>query len=320
MHSGLGKCRLIAIALLTLSVCNVATARDELQNAPEIRIADVELFYRVYDAAHGAPTEAALQNDYLDAGSQGLQQFVKLRIQSAAKLAAAISKQRDVYERARSCAAKLPDVKGRVATALSKLQALYPDTKLPPVTLLIGRANTGGTTGPAGVLIGVEMVCKADWMQPDVGDRLVHLIAHEYAHVQQPITEEIDDPADGKHTVLEASLVEGVAEFVGELTSGSISNAHLRKFTNGREAQVEGEFLVDLKKTDLSRWLYNGVGSASWPGDLGYWVGYRIAQDFYARAPDKKVALRELLIMKDPQDILDRSGWETRVRAAQSKP
>lgn len=304
----------LGIALLALAVCNGALARDELQGTPEIRIGDVALFYKVYDAAHGAPSEAALQNDYLNAGSDGLQQFVKLRIQSAAKLAAAISKQPDVYERARGCAAKLPDVRERVAAALTKLKTLYPEAKLPPVTMLIGRGNTGGTTGPAGVLIGVEMVCQANWMQPDVGDRLVHLIAHEYAHVQQPITEEIDDPNDGKHTLLEAALVEGTAEFVGELISGSVSNAHLRKFTAGRELQIERQFLRDMSGTDLSRWLYNGVGTDSWPGDLGYWVGYRIARDFYAHAPDKQVALRELLIMKDPHDIFDLSGFIARIK------
>lgn len=59
----------------------------------------------------------------------------------------------------------------------------------------------------------------------------------------------------------------------------------------------------------MSHWIYNGVGSPAWPDDLGYWVGYRIAQAFYLRAPDEKLALRELLLMKDPQDILNRSGF-----------
>jgi hypothetical protein len=305
--------RLVA-ALLTLTVCSPALARDELQPAPEIRISDVELFYRVYDAAQGAPSISALQNDYLDAGSQGLRQFIRLRIGSADKLAAAISKQRDVYERARKCAATLPDVKARLATALGKLKQLYPEAKLPPVTMLIGRGNSGGTTSAAGVLIGVETVCRADWMQADLGDRLVYLIAHEYAHVQQPITEQMDDPTEGMLTVLQASLAEGTAEFVGELMSGSISNAHLKRFAQSREDQIKREFLADLDRTELSRWLYNGVGTESWPGDLGYWVGYRIAQEFYARAPDKQVAIRELLIMKDARDILARSGWSETVK------
>lgn len=310
-------------AALLFMVCLGAAARDELQGtaarlAPEISIADVALFYRVYDAANGNPSANALQRDYLDAGSDGLRQFIPQRIVSAAKLAEAISNKRDVYERARTCAAELPDVRERLAAALTHLGELYSDAKFPPVTMLIGRGTSGGTPGKAGVLVGVETVCSAAWMQPDVGDRLVHLIAHEYAHVQQPIVERIENPSDGSLTLLEVALVEGVAEFLAELTSGSISNAHLLRFTNGRELQIESEFLEAMNQTDLSRWLYNGVGTASRPGDLGYWVGYRIARQFYERSTDRNLALRELIVMSDPQDILKRSGWVERVRAAQT--
>ena len=299
--------------LVAAGVCGFAAAEDSL---PEIRIADVELFYRVYDAANGAPSAEVLQSDYLDAGSDGLRQFIPSRIISADALAKAINKNRDTYEKARTCAAELPDVRQRLAAALKKLGEIYPAAKFPPVTLLIGRGNTGGTTGKAGVLIGVETICKADWMQADVGDRLVHLIAHEYAHVQQPIVERIDNPNDGTLTVLQASLVEGVAELIAELTSGSISNIQLQRYATGRESETERAFLTDANKTDLSAWLYNGRGTADRPGDLGYWVGYRIAKQFYERSPDKLVAIRELLTEEDARDILRRSGWVERVRPA----
>lgn len=282
---------------------------------PEVRISDVELFYRVYDAANGAPSAAELQRDYLDAGSDGLRQFIPGRIISAEKLAEAISKRRDVYEQARSCAAKLPDVRSRLAGTLSRLVDLYPEAKLPPITLLIGRGATGGTTGKSGVLIGVETLCLANWLQADLGDRFVHLIAHEYAHVQQPYVEQIDDPSDGKHTVMQISLGEGIAELLAELTSGSIANAQLQRFARGRELEIEREFLAEMKQTDFSRWLYNGAGTETRPGDLGYWVGYRIARQYYDRAADKRAAIRELLTMQEPQVILDRSGWVERVRA-----
>ena len=305
--------RQLITGLALAGACGLASAEDSL---PEIRIADVELFFRVYDAANGAPSAEVLQTDYLDAGSDGLRQFIPNRIISAAELAKAISKHRDTYEHARTCAAELPDVRQRLAAALKKLGEIYPAAKFPPVTLLIGRGNTGGTPGKAGVLIGVETVCKADWMQADVGDRLVHLIAHEYAHVQQPIVERIENPNDGTLTVLQVSLVEGVAELIAELTSGSISNAHLQRYAAGRELEIERAFLADANKTDLSAWLYNGRGTAERPGDLGYWVGYRIAKQFYQRSPDKLAAVRELITTEDAQDILRRSGWIERVRPA----
>ena len=45
------------------------------------------------------------------------------------------------------------------------------------------------------------------------------------------------------------------------------------------------------------------------PGDLGYWVGYRIAKAYYQRASDKRAALREILEMTDPKALLAKSGW-----------
>jgi uncharacterized protein YjaZ len=63
----------------------------------------------------------------------------------------------------------------------------------------------------------------------------------------------------------------------------------------------------DTRKTDLSKWLYNGTLTK--PGDLGYWVGYRIVKSYYEHAADKRRALRDILDMKDPKTFLARSGW-----------
>src|SRR5690606_17964503 len=105
-------------------------------------------------------------------------------------------------------------------------------------------------------------------------------------------------------------------ELIAELTSGSISNVHLQRHAAGREREIERAFLADMNKTDLSGWLYNGRGTDERPGDLGYWVGYRIAKQFYQRSPDKQAAIRELITSEDAHDILRRSGWVERVRPA----
>ena len=158
----------------------------------------------------------------------------------------------------------------------------------------------------AGVLIGLEVACRSTWLQPDLSDRLYHLIAHEYGHVQQPETLE-----DGTNTVLKQSLIEGVAELIAELASGQVSNVQLQRWTRGREAEIDWRFLVDADKTDLSDWLYNGPGTPDHPGDLGYWVGYRIAKAYYRQASDKRAALRTLLELRDPKAILAQDqAWE----------
>lgn len=300
----MARISLSLLAFVLPSVMFAQAARDE-RPGPEIRTADVDLFYKVYDAAQGLPSAQDLQRGYLDAGSDGVRQFIPDRIISADRLAEQIVKKRPLYEKARRCMAVLPAARVRLATALAKLKDLLPEPKFPPVTVLIGRANSGGTTGQAGVLIGLETVCDADWMQPNLEDRLVYLISHEYVHVQQPASATEENPMDGKHTVLQVSLVEGVADFVAELISGSASNSHLQTWTRGREKEFTAAFRQDMNGTDVGKWVYNGVGTPEKPGDLGYWMGYRIARCYHEHAADKRAAVRELVELEDPQKIVD---------------
>jgi hypothetical protein len=272
---------------------------------PQILTQDVDRFYRVYDAAGGQPTQTQLQHDYIDLGSDGLHQFAKVRNLSGATLAIALAKHPDDYSAAKRCVAALDGVRRRLTIALGKLGEFYPEARYPPVTILVGRDTTGGTTSAAGVLIGLETLCRADWMEPNVEDRFVHLIAHEYAHVQQPGAE-TDDP---NTTILLASEIEGGAEFIAELTSGSVSNTQLQVWTNGREKEIETAFVADEDKTGMAGWLYNGPGTPQKPGDLGYWVGYRIVKSYYQRASDKRAALRDIIQVRDAKSFLAKSGW-----------
>ena len=152
----------------------------------------------------------------------------------------------------------------------------------------------GGVVGMSGLQMTVRPGETAE-------DRLVHLVAHEYAHVEQP--------EGGSETVLVQSLKEGVAELIAELISGSIANSHLPIWVKGREVAIGEAFLAAKDSTKLSAWLYAGVGTPEKPGDLGYWVGYRIAKSYYGRARNKREAIRTLLLLADPDAILRDSGW-----------
>jgi hypothetical protein len=292
---------------LMLSALTACTHAGPPPPAPvEIVTSDVSRFYGIYDAAQGSPSAEVLQRDYIDAGSAGVRQFVPNRIISGEALAARIAKDRSTYDRARACASALPGAKRRLGAAFAKLATLYPPAQFPPVTVLIGRDNSGGTAGDAGVLVGLEVVCRPDApQQGTVEDNLVYLIAHEYAHVQQPS----DEGAAGAGTLLRQSLKEGVAELVAELIAGRIASEHLPRWTRGREKELETAFLADAGGNDMKKWIYNGVGTPEQPGDLGYWIGYRIAKSYYRRSSNKAQALRDLIELRDPKAILAGSGW-----------
>ena len=298
--------KLIALLLAAAPLFSLAAAAPPAGHSPEIRVADVDRFYAIYEAAQGKPTAEQLQRDYLDKGSDGLAEFAKLRSITGEKIAAAIGERPAVFADARRCASALPSIKARLAAALSKLGRLYPKAVFPPVTIAIGRGKPVGTANASGVMIGLESLCAVDFLNPNVEDRFVYVIAHEYVHVQQP-SAQVEDP---NVTVLMASVIEGGAEFVGELIAGSVSYQHLKAATKGREKELETAFLADAdKKVEASDWLYNGRGTPERPGDLGYWVGYRIAKAYYLKAKDKKAALRDIIEVRDPKAFLARSGW-----------
>lgn len=254
---------------------------------PAIHIEDVERFYRVYDAADGHPTAEQLQRDYLDPGSDGLLQFAKVRNITATRIAENLAKHPEVYSDAKRCMALLPRVRQRLEIALGALAHLYPEARLPPVTIAVGRGKPVGVGSPVtGLQIGLEALCATDWLNPDVEDRFVHVIAHEYAHVQQ-----VPALVDAEHpTVLERSLVEGAAEFAAELISSNVAYSQLSASAKDREKEIETAFVSDMDKTDLSRWLDNSTTEK--PGDLGYWVGYRIVKSYYQRASGKRRAFQ----------------------------
>jgi uncharacterized protein YjaZ len=264
----------------------------------------VERFYNIYDAANSRPTAEQLQRDYIDAGSEGLHTLARLRNVTGARIAETLAKNPKIYSNAKRCMAVLPRVRERVQAALGKLRHMNPEARFPPVTIAVSRGKPAGIGYPdSGIQIGLEAVCAADFLNPNVEDRFVHLISHEYVHVQQaPALAGREDL-----TVLERTLVEGVAEVISEQISGLAGQAHFPELTNGREKQIELAFLADQDKTDLSAWLDNSTFEK--PGDLGYWVGYRIAKSYYQHETDKDQAVRDMFQMTDAKAFLAKSGW-----------
>lgn len=293
--------RLVSLGLAAACVSGAALA----QPAGGIEISDVARFYAIYDAAGGKPTAEQLQRDYLDAGSDGLKTFARLRNTTGTRIADAVAARPQIYADARRCAEVLPAARTRLQGSLVKLAELYPQARFPTVTVAVGRGRPVGVGSPVtGVQIGLEALCATDFLNPDLEDRFVYVLAHEFIHVQQsPVLTEKENP-----TVLEASLVEGAAEFATELIAGKVAYSHLAPLVAGREAQIETDFLADQDKIDLSAWLYNSKPGE--PGDLGYWVGYRIAKAYYVKAPDKRRALREILEVSDAKAFLAASGWK----------
>ncbi|MBL8521271.1 MAG: hypothetical protein JNK75_11435, partial [Betaproteobacteria bacterium] len=248
----------------------------------------------------------------------GLKEFTKLRIGNGKALAKAVTESPKYFASLRTNAAKVDALKPAMLAAFQCLRNLYPAAVTPEVYFLVGRMNSAGTVDATKLLIGFDMFGKTDeasiaelgaWHRAVVSpvERLPYIVAHELIHAQQL------PPKD--NSLLGAALFEGVADFVGELISGQTINPHLHAFARNRHLELWQAFEPAMLGGDKGRWLYQGENATpEWPADLGYYMGYRIAEAYYQRTTDKSAAVRDMLNITDPRAFLKASGYAEKMR------
>lgn len=267
---------------------------------------DIDNFWRAYDISTPENRREIFQREYLDKGSPGLQDFLKLRIKSADELAKVVKSMPRFYASMRPATLRIKEQTGTIRDYLKRFQDLYPEAIFPDVYFLIGVANSGGTTSDHGLLIGAEMHARApETDESELGswlksvekpmDQMPVIIIHELAHFQQK--------SRGSSELLEHSLREGAADFVSRVVTGRTINDHLREWAEPRRDQLFAEFAQKAHGKDNKGWLYDGESSKDRPADLGYWIGSEIVSDYYEQAKDKPAALREIIELRDPAKI-----------------
>lgn len=301
---------LVAVPVAAQAAVNRDPARVRLVTE------DIPRFWRALDGATLLDAADRLQTIYVDSGTAGLQGFLRGRIVSGRGLAGTVASRPRFYASIRHATMAIdsaPETRTAIRASLERLAALYPDAVFPDVYFLIGRLNSGGTTGPAGLLIGAEMYARGSetpldelngWERAVTGsaEAVPWIVAHELIHYQQP-------QLQGAVTLLSQSLREGAADFVGELISGGMINRIQHEYGDAHEAALWEEFQGAMAGTELGAWLYQGDASKDRPADLGYWMGYKVAKAYYDRSADKAAAIRRILTQSDPERFLAESGY-----------
>ena len=288
-------------------------------DAAKLITTDVENFWRCYDKAAPENLAEVLERDYLKPGSPGLKDFLRLRITDADALARTVSAAPKYYASIRESTLRVPALEKRIRASFYALKHLYPDAVFPDVYFVIGRMNSGGTTSARGLLIGTEMFARTpktpdaeltEWHKQVLVavENLPLIVAHELIHFQQK------HPRERKSSLLAQSVIEGGADFLGELISGDHINRHLHAYGNEREVALWNEFRKEMDGNKASGWLYNGADTKGRPADLGYYVGYKVVESYYAQALDKRSAIKEILTIEDFSKFLKASGYEEKLR------
>ncbi len=273
---------------------------------------DIGNFWRAYDLSEGKTTEEKIEiynTEYLARGSIGLRDFVDARIKSAEELVKAVETMPKFYASIRESSNRVLEMTDRIRSYMHNFKALYDDAIFPDVYFLIGRMNSGGTTSQNGLLIGTEILCRTDDTPedelPQVYRKLIkpinylpYVVIHELIHPQQKYNFE-------GNKLLGGSIMEGAADFLGELASGGLLNEHQHEYGRVHETELWEAFSEDMLQDDWRKWFYNySDNTGDRPPDMGYYIGYKICESYYEKMDDKRQAIRDILAVKDATDAL----------------
>lgn len=273
---------------------------------------DIDVFWKSFDELIRDTTSNPFEQ-YLKRGSPGLKDFIPDRIESAKALKSLVLSEKEYYQKIRMSSYKIRTFEKRIRASFYAIEYLYPRAVYPPVYFLIGRTTSGGTASKNGLMIALEVYSDGNYMtnygRPSLDiEILPNVIVHELIHFLQKDN-------DNDKSLLKHCIREGSADFIAELTSGEkvkyANGSEVYSYGDANEKELWLEFKQSMNSTELSPWLYSSTENGR-PQNLGYWMGYKIVESFYAKAKDKHGAIDEILNIEDYTDFLDKSNYSDR--------
>ncbi|MDA3616490.1 hypothetical protein [Polluticaenibacter yanchengensis] len=284
----------LAIGLVSASFCQ----------SQRIITTDVDYFWKAYDKVSGVK-DSALQASlfktwFIDKASKGQQALFEVRNYQPEQYRNAINNYPAFWSSIRKNTLKARSFEKEIRSNIAKLKALYPPLRLSDIYFGVGVFRTNGTIKNDMVLIGTEMALSDKTVNIDNVPQHVKefnrqntpindiglLCTHEYVHTQQNL------PVDN---LLSYCLYEGIAEFVSTFAINKPSYAPAIRFGADNYEKVRNQFEEDIFITGRTyHWLWSSNQIFGFR-DMGYSVGYEIAQRFYRQAADKKAAIKQLI-------------------------
>lgn len=285
---------------------------------------DIDLFWKTYDDQNPNFNSVIFRDKYFESGTEALSLFFSQKIKDASKLVGLLESNRHYYESIRSGTLNIDNNAELYYQSFETFKNLYPEAIFTDIVFAIGALGTGGTVVQNGqMVIGVELFSKSassdisnfsEWLKNVIrNDEYLPTIAiHELVHVQQLYFRHTSGTTqDNNQTLLETASGEGIADFITYLVlDGLYLNDHLPEYADNLEEELWNEFKLEMDGADLSNWLFNGGQSPDRPADLGYYMGFKIAESFYDKAADKSEAVKIIIQVTDFKNFLEASGYE----------
>lgn len=316
---------IFVITISLLSGCKKENEDEFIFNPKEqtdgFYTSDIDLFWQVYDYISPNFTKDNFQNIYISNGSIGLNDYaIQKQLANGLENVFNSNNYHNYYKAIRINTQDLSQVINKSKIAFDQFQKVNHEIEIFDVYFLIGAMSAGGRVSENGLLIAVEMFSKTDeldistlneWHQNVINakDCLPSIIVHELVHKQQRIIPK----NSGYKTLLEQSILEGMADYIAcyLLPDEPYFNQHLHDFGDIIEEKLWNEFKIEKDKNYKdTEWIYTGnYMSNGYPGDLGYYIGFKIIEAYSNTFEDKHEAINNLLTNTNYYDIFIDSNY-----------
>ncbi|GAB5534892.1 MAG: hypothetical protein Rubg2KO_11410 [Rubricoccaceae bacterium] len=286
---------------------------------------DIDRFWETYDRVTALTDSAEqvrqLEALYIQRGTPGLEAMIARRGYTAADYVSAIQSYPRFWEAMRPRMERADDSADEIADGIEGFRDLYPALRPARVYFTVGALQTPGMTLEDIVFIGSELaLADADvptdefpesfghlsgYFATEPAEAIAFLNVHEYVHTQQgPFGSDL----------LTMALQEGVAEFVADLATPEPTPTPAIAYGKANETRVREAFKRDMFGSFVDFWLWSNRPNEFETRDLGYSIGYEIAERVHAQADDKTQAIADLIELdyQDPAAVdalVEASGY-----------
>ena len=267
---------------------------------------DIDNFWLAYEAVQEEEDSLKriqlVDSLYISKGTEGLSMIMEARNYTAAEYADMMIRYPAFFTSIRPNTQEVKELSQALGEGIQRLENLYSPLRPANIYFTMGCMRTNGTVRDSSILIGSELALMNDkvdisefddqtqeWLNGYIAteplNNLVLLNVHEYVHTQQQ---------EMSTDLLYIVLYEGVAEFLSVLAMEQPSSSPAIEYGKANPA-VRDKFEEEMFYNRIYEWLWSNAPNEFNTRDLGYYIGYEIAERYYTNAKDKKVAIHELI-------------------------
>ncbi|WP_413532386.1 hypothetical protein [Empedobacter brevis] len=277
-------------------------------HAQKVFTSDMDNFWIAYDKITQTKDSVLqykyLNDEYLSKGTEGLKLIREARNYTDKDYIYAINSYPKFWNSVRKNTLKSKNLSKDLNKGIKKLRLIYPELKPANIYFTIGALRSNGTYRNGHVLIGSELAmadkntitdefpenlrnARRLYFDSEPINHLVLLNVHEYVHTQQkPFVDNL----------LSYVIHEGIAEFVSVKAMNVPSEAPAITYGKRNNEKVRARFEEEMfNMNNLYKWLWGDAPNEFGVRDLGYYIGYQMAENYYNQAENKKAAIKELI-------------------------